>query len=91
MRRQIFFHGFNIGAQRIDVSSPLRAQLPFERPASERQQAGLNPLRRLLWIVTLTQIAYEDVHPQIHLLNGHGLQLQAAAGTEIVVGNELVG
>ena len=67
--------------------SPLK--LPLEAPAAKRSTPGLmySHARRL---EAFREVALEDVGPELHLLGRQALQLEAAAGTEVVVGDELV-
>src|SRR5260221_3852268 len=79
---------FYIGAQILDVGSPLGAQLPLESPTAKREESWLR-VARLRRIESILQIALEDVSPQILAIDRQVLQLEAATGTEIVVRHEV--
>src|SRR6266851_7486591 len=88
-RRLRFPQRLDILAQELDVAPPVGAQLPLEAPASEGEEAGLRTLELLRRVEAILQVALEHVGPEVVAFNRQTLELEAAAGAEVVVRHEI--
>ncbi len=84
---QGLLHRGNVIAQALDERPPVGSQLPLESPSTKREQSRLWGDSRPR-VIRAIQVARKHIRPQTHPIDRHRLQLEAAAGAEVVVGHE---